>query len=105
MPAEGLLDLLTRIFICILLPSEHLLGYIAYSFDRFCSSIHAKVRKVVIGAIWIRGRLTCFVDSDKGKDVLEGYNPYAVWIVNKKWPLSEKLAQHILRSQQVHGPF
>ena len=63
MPAEGLLDLLTRIFICILLPSEHLLGYIAYSFDRFCSSIHAKVRKVVIGAIWIRGRLTCFVDS------------------------------------------
>ena len=62
-PAEGLVDLLTRIFICILLPSEHLLGYIAYSFNRFCSSIHAKVRKVVIGAIWIRGRLTCFVDS------------------------------------------
>ena len=39
------------------------------------------------------------------KDVLEGWNPYGVWIVNKKWPLSEKLAQHILMYQQVGGPF
>ena len=39
------------------------------------------------------------------KDVLEGWNPYGVWIVNKKWPLSEKLAQHILIYQQVGGLF
>ena len=41
----------------------------------------------------------------KSKDVLEGNNVYTGWIVNKKWPLSEKLAQHILRSQQVRGFF
>ena len=35
------------------------------------------------------------------KDALEGMDPYTVWIVNKKWPLSEKLAQHILTYQQV----
>ena len=44
--------------------SEHLLGYITYSFDRFCSSNHDKVRNVRISEIWIRGKLTCFVHSD-----------------------------------------
>ena len=44
-------------------------------------------------------------DFYKSKDILEGMNPYVVWIVNKKWPLSEKLAQHILRYQQVCGHF
>ena len=44
-------------------------------------------------------------DFYKSKDILEGMNPYVVWIVNKKWPLSEKLAQHILRYQQVRGHF
>ena len=39
------------------------------------------------------------------KDVLEGMDPYVVWIVNKKWSLSEKLAQHILIFQQVGGIF
>ena len=37
----------------------------------------------------------------KSKDILEGMNPYTVWMVNKKWPLSEKLAKHILLYQQV----
>ena len=41
----------------------YLLGYITYSFDRFCSSNHAKVRKDRISEIWIRWKLTCFVDS------------------------------------------
>ena len=40
-------------------------------------------------------------DFYKSKDVLEGDYPYGGWIVNKKWPLSEKLSQHILRWQQV----
>ena len=44
--------------------SEHLLGYIVYSFDIFCSSNHVKVRKVAISEIWIRGRLTRFMDSE-----------------------------------------
>ena len=39
------------------------------------------------------------------KDVLEGLDPYVGWIVNKKWPLSEKLAQHIFIYQQVGGLF
>ena len=34
-----------------------------HSFDIFCSSNHAKFRKVEISKIWIRGRLACFVDS------------------------------------------
>ena len=44
-------------------------------------------------------------DFYKSKDVLEGMNPYTVWIVNKKWPLSEKLAGHILLYQQVGETF
>ena len=44
-------------------------------------------------------------DFYKSKDILEGDNPYGVWIVNKKWPLSEKLAQHILLFQRVRGHF
>ena len=40
-------------------------------------------------------------DFYKSKEVLEGNNYFTFWIVNKKWPLSEKLAQHIIRSQQV----
>ena len=43
--------------------SEHLLRYIVYSFDRFCSVNTAKVRKVGISEIWIRRRLRCFGDS------------------------------------------
>ena len=43
--------------------SAHLLGNIAHSFDLFCSWNQAIVRKVRISEIWIRGRLTCFVDS------------------------------------------
>ena len=43
--------------------SEHLQRCIAYSFDRFCSLNHTKVRKVGISEIWIRGRSTCFVNS------------------------------------------
>ena len=34
--------------------SEHLLGYITYSFERFCSSNHTKVRKVRKSKTWIR---------------------------------------------------
>ena len=44
-------------------------------------------------------------DFYSSKDVLEGMDPWVVWIVNKKWPLSEKLAQHILIYQQVGGLF
>ena len=35
-----------------------------YSLDRFCSFNCAKVRKVGISEIWIRGMLTSFVDSE-----------------------------------------
>ena len=44
-------------------------------------------------------------DFYSSKDVVEGMNPWMVWIVNKKWPLSEKLAQHILIYQQVGNLF
>ena len=37
----------------------------------------------------------------KGKETLGGNVPWTVWIVNKKWPLSDHLARHILRYQQV----
>ena len=36
-----------------------------------------------------------------GKELLEGVSPYTGWIVNKRWPLNEQLARHILRFQQV----
>ena len=49
--------------------SEHLLGYIVYSFDRFCSSTNTKGRKVGISEIWIRGKLTCYVDSATTKTI------------------------------------
>ena len=35
------------------------------------------------------------------KEVLEGSAPWIVWIVNKKWPLKDALAKHLLRYQQV----
>ena len=44
-------------------------------------------------------------DFYKSKEVLEGNNYYTFWIVNKKWPLIEKLAHHIVLFQQVRGPF
>ena len=40
-------------------------------------------------------------DFHYSKDVLEGYSPWAVWIVNKKWSLHDQLAIHILIYQQV----
>ena len=51
--------LLTKFFICFLLPYlKSLMGYIAYSSHRFCSSNHTKGRKVGIIEMWIQGRLT-----------------------------------------------
>ena len=35
------------------------------------------------------------------KENIGGTSPWQVWIVNKKWPLKENLAKHILRVQQV----
>ena len=40
-------------------------------------------------------------DFHVSKDVLEGHSPWVVWIVNKKWPLHDQLAIHILIYQQV----
>jgi hypothetical protein len=35
------------------------------------------------------------------KEKLAGVSPWFVWIVNKKWPLNDALAKHILLYQQV----
>ena len=35
------------------------------------------------------------------KERLEGKSPWACWVVNKKWPLNDVLAVHLLRFQQV----
>ena len=35
------------------------------------------------------------------KETLLGVSPFSGWIVNKRWPFSDKLARHILKYQQV----
>jgi hypothetical protein len=40
-------------------------------------------------------------DYHKSEESLEGYTPWFVWLINKKWPLKEQLAKHLLRVQQV----
>ena len=40
-------------------------------------------------------------DYHYSKDILLGASPYKGWIVNKLWPLNEKVARHILKYQQV----
>ena len=40
-------------------------------------------------------------DFYSSKEALEGNAPWTVWIVNKKWPLNDELAKHILMYQQV----
>ena len=41
-------------------------------------------------------------DQAGSKDKLEGKNPFhGGWIINKKWPLKDKLNQHILLYNQV----
>ena len=35
------------------------------------------------------------------KEILEGNFPFHVWIVNKKWPLHDELAKHLLLYHQV----
>ena len=42
-----------------------------------------------------------FGDRYLSKTILEGMSPWAVLIQNKKWPLNDEFAKHILRYQQV----
>ena len=37
----------------------------------------------------------------KSQEVIDGFNPWYVWIANKKWLLHDNLARHILFYQKV----
>ena len=39
------------------------------------------------------------------KEIVSGSTPWYIWIVNKKWPLKDNLAHHILIYQQVSNIF
>ena len=53
--------------------------------------------------------LTSYISEDVKKlgrwhfsqEILEGLMPYSGWLINKKYPLSEQLAKHLLIYQQV----
>ena len=40
----------------------------------------------------------------RGKEKVGGINPFASYMLNKKWTLEEEFNNHILRFQQVTGP-
>ena len=61
--------------------------------------------------VYIYGWIVDYSDESKfgkyyfSKEVLQGLTPWMVWIVNKKWPLHDELAKHVLLYQQVRGAF
>ena len=58
------------------------------------ANTHAWITSDLIGGMYYK-------DYHPSKEVVEGADPWYVWIVNKKWPLKDQLAKHILLFQQV----
>ena len=51
------------------------------------------------------GKKSTFEGYHVLKEPFKGITPWYIWYVNKKWLLKEKLANHILRCQQVEFLF
>ena len=56
---------------------------------------------VMIGPFIKGSRLKAYGYYYMSKEKIMGASPWNVWIVNKKWPLHDELAKHLLLYQQV----